>query len=86
MANGEECKLCGYQETSHILGRALKESGEECPLFVSVTAHKPDCPVLDCSGDCDKRIALEKWREELHIGAGVTVMLLRSGGMLIWGD
>lgn len=86
MANGETCKHCGYQETTHILGTAVTEDGTRCFEFESTFLHKQDCPVLDCNGNCDERIAVEKWQEELRIGASVIVMLLPSGGMLIWGD
>lgn len=86
MANGELCKHCSYQETSHDLGTAVLENGKKCTRFVSTVAHKPGCPVLDCDGNCDKRIALEKWREELTLGASVLVMILPKGGLLIWGD
>ena len=33
VADGQECRNCGYQETAHELGRAKLASGEECRDF-----------------------------------------------------
>lgn len=67
MANGERCIRCDFQETSHDLGEALRSIGRgkkkreiKCTKFVSEYAHKKDCPVIGCYGDCDAMIAGDK--------------------------
>ena len=52
MANGERCRKCGFQETSHDL-----EPERTCGHFVSEVAHKKECPVINCSGNCEETIA-----------------------------
>jgi hypothetical protein len=64
MANGELCKHCGYQEADHDLKKARKENGKRCYRFESEFRHKRNCPVLDCDGDCEKRIREEKERQQ----------------------
>jgi hypothetical protein len=86
MANSELCKHCGYQETPHDLGTAVLENGRRCTGFVSTVAHKSECPILDCNGNCDQRIALQRRQEEPALGASVLIMVLPKGGLLIWGD
>ncbi len=68
MANGEVCKHCGFQESSHALGDALLKTGEPCPKFVSEVEHKENCPVLGCNGNCDETIGLAARRLESKYG------------------
>lgn len=51
MENGELCTTCRHQETDH------QYSDSACDKFISEVTHHDDCPVIDCNGNCEARIA-----------------------------
>ncbi len=59
MANGELCKTCRCQETTHEL-----EPKFTCSSFESEVEHQEDCPILDCNGDCASTIQAEDWKAQ----------------------
>lgn len=59
MANGELCKTCGCQETTHSLDPAFT-----CERFESEVEHQDECPILDCYGDCAATIEAADWSAE----------------------
>lgn len=90
MANGEDCKHCGYQETDHDLERAVKPNGRRCYRFVSVVRHKRGCPVIDsdmeCNGrHCNEMIRRKKLQEE-SAGQAPAILLITPHGTLYAGD
>ncbi len=59
MANGELCRICGEQETPHLIRRY--SSGNTCVEFISEIDHDKRCPVLECNGNCAESIAASAW-------------------------
>jgi hypothetical protein len=58
MANGELCRVCGYQETEHDHPEYVSEHAKKkpCGHFRSEIKHWKRCPVIDCNGDCRSTI------------------------------
>lgn len=88
MANGERCKMCGFQESAHILGTIEYEAeggsaDALCGCFVSEFPHLEECPVLGCEGDCEEAIAEADWAlmvEERRLQQ--TIFFVRRPGFL----
>lgn len=64
MANGEQCKKCGFQETAHDYGEAFIYQSQLCDGFESEINHLESCPIIDCLGDCETTILDERKRQE----------------------
>ena len=64
MANGECCRKCGFQESTHNCEPELT-----CGSFISEVKHKKDCPVIECNGNCEEAIAQARKISEEEIRA-----------------
>jgi len=78
MANGELCKTCGEQETTHEL-----EPETTCGLFVSVFTHDPDCPVIGCNTDCAETIRQQAWEATCAYHRMTHVWFLSEGRLVV---
>lgn len=74
MANGELCKKCGCQETTHEL-----EPKITCTAFESEVEHDKDCPILDCNGNCKATIKRRDWEGYCAEQRASNVWVMRNG-------
>jgi hypothetical protein len=88
MANCEECKHCGYQETAHEphIARAIRPNGKRCYNFVSTFKHKRGCPVLDCNGNCAATITRAKFELEAAHHRGSVILVITPRATFMYGD
>ena len=59
MANGELCRKCGSDQTTH-----ERDPEFTCDSFESEFDHAEGCPILDCNGDCAATIEAEDWKAQ----------------------